>query len=99
MTAQVEFTANCFGANLGLTRDSDSSWRMSLYTIVGKDRKHRGIAFACARPGQMPHVDPYDPGTDTPATLWLGSASFDLPAALAPKIQAFLIEHSNGGAA
>lgn len=99
MTGQVEFFAKCYGANLRLTRDSDNSWRMSLHTFVGKNRKHRIIAFARARPGEMPHVDPHDPGTDTPASLWLGSASFDLPDTLAPKIQAFLAEHAKGGAA
>lgn len=99
MSAQVEFTAKCFGANLGLTRGSDNSWRMSLYTFVGKDRKHRGIAFACASPGKVPRVDAPDADTDTPAALWLGSACIDLPATLAPKIQAFLTEHANGGAA
>ena len=95
---QVEFTAKCFGAHLGLSRSDDNSWRMSLYAFVGKNRTHRGIAFACAPPGQMPHVDPHDPGTDTPAALWLGSACFDLPASLAPKVQAFLAEHATGGA-
>lgn len=72
---------------------------MSLYAFVGKNGTHRGIAFACARPGQIPHVDPRDPGTDTPAALWLGSACFDLPASLAPKVQAFLAEHAPGGSA
>ena len=90
----VQFTAKCFGANLGLTRSSDSSWSMSLYTFVGKNKTHRTIAFACANPGQVPRVD-----TDTPAALWLGSACIDLPAHLVPKIQVFLAEHSNGGAA
>ncbi|KUO98029.1 hypothetical protein AR276_23880 [Stenotrophomonas maltophilia] len=99
MSAPVNFTAKCFGANLGLTRDGDNSWRMSLYTFVGKDRKHRGIAFACASPGQVPRVDAPDAFTHAPAALWLGSASFDLPDTLAPKIQAFLAEHANGGAA
>lgn len=99
MSAPVEFTAKCFVANLGLTRNSDNSWCMSLYTFVGKDRKHRGIAFACASPGQVPRVDSHDADTDTPAALWLGSACIDLPATLAPKIQAFLTEHANGGAA
>ena len=96
---QVEFTAKCFGAHLGLSRGSDGSWRMSLYTFVGKNGTHRGIAFACARPGQLPHVDAHDPDTDTPAALWIGSACIDLPAALAPKVQAFLASHANGGAA
>lgn len=95
---QVEFTAKCFGAHLGLTRDSDNSWRMSLYTFVGKNKLHRTIAFACARPGQVPRVDAHDAETDTPAALWLGSACIDLPTQLAPKLQAFLAEHANGGA-
>ncbi|MGE6331838.1 hypothetical protein [Stenotrophomonas sp. NPDC077659] len=95
---QVEFTAKCFGAHLGLSRSDDNPWRMSLYTFVGKNRTHRGIAFACARPGQMPRVNLRDPDTDTPAALWLGSACIDLPASLAPKVQAFLAEHAAGGA-
>lgn len=99
MSAKVEFTAKCFGANLSVNRDSDSSWRMSVYTFVGKNKKHRAIAFACANPGQIPRVDVADPDTDTPAALWLGSACFDLPAALAPKVQAFLADSANGGAA
>lgn len=99
MTAQVEFTAKCFGANLGVTRDCDSSWRMSLYTFVGKNKTHRTIAFACASPGLVPRVDAPDADTDTPAALWLGSACIGLPAALAPKVQAFLAKHANGGAA
>ncbi|WP_313493723.1 hypothetical protein [Stenotrophomonas sp.] len=99
MSVQVEFTAKCFGANLGLSRRKDNSWCMSLHTFVGKSRTHRSIAFACARPGQVPRVDAADADTDTPAALWLGSACIDLPASLAPKIQAFLAEHANGGAA
>ncbi|GAB2314449.1 hypothetical protein [Stenotrophomonas geniculata] len=99
MSAQVEFTAKCFGANLGLTRDSDNSWRMSLYTFVGKNKRHRPIAFACARPGQVPRVDAPDADTDTPAALWLGSACIDLPDNLVPKLQAFIAEHTKGGAA
>ncbi|WP_439426739.1 hypothetical protein [Stenotrophomonas sp. T8] len=99
MSAKVEFTAKCFGANLSVHRDSDSSWRMSLYTFVGKNKTHRTIAFACANPGQMPSVDTADADTGTPAAIWLGSACFDLPTALAPKVQAFLAEHANGGAA
>jgi hypothetical protein len=95
---KVEFTARCFGSHLGLSRSDDNSWHMSLYNFVGKSGTHRGIAFACARPGQLPSVVPHDPGTDTPATLWLGSACFDLPASLAPKVQAFLAEHAAGGA-
>ncbi|MGE8252669.1 MAG: hypothetical protein ACN6RE_08410 [Stenotrophomonas sepilia] len=97
MSAQVEFRAKCFGANLGLTRDSDNSWRMSLYTFVGKDRKHQGIAFACASPGQVPRVHTSD--AFTPASLWIGSASFDLPENLVSKLQAFIAEHTKGGAA
>lgn len=96
---QVEFTAKCFGARLGLSRGSDGSWRMSLYTFVGKNKAHRSIAFACARPGQAPRVDEADADTDTPAALWLGSACIDVPTQLAPKLQAFLAEHANGGAA
>lgn len=95
----VEFTAKCFGASLGLTRDSDNSWRMSLYTFTGKNKTHRSIAFACARPGQLPRVDAAEADTGTPAALWLGSACIDLPSSLAPKIQAFLAEHASGGAA
>lgn len=95
---KVEFTAKCFGAHLGLSRSDDNSWRMSLYTFVGKSGTHRGIAFACAPPGQMPRVDAHGLDTDTPAALWLGSACFDLPASLAPKVQAFLAEHAAGGA-
>lgn len=99
MSAKVEFTAKCFGANLGLTRSSDSAWRMSLHTFVGKNKRYRTIAFACASPGQVPRVDAPDADTDTHATLWLGSACVDLPDALAPKVQAFLAEHVKGGAA
>ncbi|WP_445392572.1 hypothetical protein ACUDTH_02955 [Stenotrophomonas pavanii] len=99
MSAKDEFTAKCFGANLALTRNSDSSWRMWLYTFAGKYKLQRTIAFACAGPGQVPRVDTPDADTDTTAALWLGSACFDLPAALAPKVEAFLAEHANGGAA
>ncbi|KOO70075.1 hypothetical protein JY440_01865 [Stenotrophomonas maltophilia] len=99
MTAPVDFTAKCFGANLRLTRDSDSSWRISLYTFVGKNKTLRNIAFACTHPGKVPRVVPPDADADTPAALWLGSAAFDLPDTLAPKIQAFLAEHAKGGAA
>lgn len=99
MSAPVEFTAKCFGANLGLTRGSDNSWCMSLYTFVGKNRNHRGIAFATAAPGQLPRVDPADGDTFPSAALWVGSASFDIPDALVPKLQAFLAKHTQGGAA
>lgn len=99
MSAKVEFTAKCFAASLGLTRSDDNSWRMSLYTFVGKSKTYRPIAFACARPGQLPRVDAACANTETPAALWLGSACIDIPASLAPKIQAFIAEHANGGAA
>ncbi len=98
MSAKVEFTAKCFGANLGLTRSSDNAWCMSLHTFVGKNRTHRTIAFACTSPGQVPRVDAPDADTGTYASLWLGSACIDLPGALAPKVQAFLAEHAKVGA-
>ncbi|HFF6006656.1 TPA: hypothetical protein ACGCGV_004673 [Stenotrophomonas maltophilia] len=97
MSAVVKFTGRCFGANLSLVRESYGDWNMSLYTFVGKDRKHRGIAFANAAPGQMPRVDAAD--DDSPASLWVGSACFEVPETLVPKLQAFLAEHAQGGAA
>lgn len=99
MSPKVEFTAKCFGANLSLSRSSDSAWCISLHTFVGKQKTYRTIAFACARPGHVPRVDAPDADTGTHAALWLGSACIDLPDALAPKVQAFLAEHANGGAA
>ncbi|MDJ1623597.1 hypothetical protein [Stenotrophomonas sepilia] len=99
MSPRVEFTGRCFGANLSLVQETHGDWSMSLYTFVGKDRKHRGIAFATAVPGQLPRVDPADGDTFPSAALWVGSASFDVPDALVPKLQAFLAEHTQGGAA
>lgn len=99
MSTVAKFTGRCFGANLSLTRSPDGGWSMSLYTFVGKNRNHRGIAFATAVPGQLPRVDPADGDTSPSAGLWVGSACFDVPDALVPKLQAFLAEHAQGGAA
>lgn len=99
MTARVEFTARCFGAHLGLGLGQDGIWSMSLYTADRKGSARRTIAFAYANRGQRPRVDPSDADTSTPASIWVGSACFDVPDNLVPKLQAFIAKHTNGCAA
>ncbi|WP_433925682.1 hypothetical protein [Stenotrophomonas nematodicola] len=99
MSAKVEFTGRCFGARLVLGRGHDDIWSMSLYTTCRKHSESRAIAFACANRSERPRVDPSDADTFTPASLWVGSACFDVPDSLVPKLQAFIAEHTDGSAA
>jgi hypothetical protein len=99
MSSKVEFTARCFGVLLGLGRGHDGIWSMWLYTANRKGSARRTIAFAWANRGQRPRVDPSDADTSTPASLWVGSACFDGPDNLVPKLQAFIAEHTDGRAA
>lgn len=99
MSAKIEFTAHCFGARLSLSRSTDGIWNMSLRTAHQKHKTSRAIAFACAIQGQPPRVEASDADTFTPASLWVGSACFDVPDNLVPKLQAFIAEHTKGGSA
>lgn len=99
MSGKVEFSARCFGARLSLSRSTDGIWSMSLHTAHQKYKTSRTIAFACAIRGQPPRVEAPDADTFTAASLWVGSACFDVPDNLVPKLQAFIAEHTNGGAA
>lgn len=97
MSARVEFTGKGHAGNVAVSRRDDGSWSLSIYKLSGKYRHYQSLAHVSGDRHQRPHLDLGDE-TEGPV-LWLGGSCVDVPTRLAPKLQAFLAEHANGGAA
>lgn len=97
MSARVEFTGKGLAGNLAVSRREDGSWSLSIFKFSGKYRDYQSLAHICGDLHQRPYLASGD-AIEGPV-LWLGGSCVDVPPRLAPKLQAFLAEHANGGAA
>ncbi len=96
MSALVEFTGKALAGDLTL-RKRDGRWSLSVFKFVGKYRSFQSLAHISGDLHQRPHLDSGD--AEEGPVLWLGGSCVDVPRRLAPKLQAFLAEHADGGAA
>jgi len=97
MSARVEFTGKGLAGNLSVSRHEDGRWSLSIFKLSGKYHRYQSLAHISGDRHQRPHLASGD-AVEGPV-LWLGGSCVDIPPRLAPKLQAFLAEHANGGAA
>jgi hypothetical protein len=97
MSARVEFTGKALAGELRVTRREGGRWSLTIFKFIGKYRDYQSLAHISGDLHQRPHLDLGD--TQEGPVLWLGGSCVDVPSRLAPKLQAFLAEHANGGAA